>query len=151
MAIEKPHFTWDNDYFEARHGRNQKIQLGLIGLAVGLMLMDLTRWYTLAPLLIILFWVSNDQRIVDKLRSEFEDSSITLSPRSLLLNKPMEESEERIQFRDIETLEQKAKGKHSTMSLKLKEDRELELPGFINGDECFRLLKEGISNADASQ
>lgn len=147
MAIEKPHFTWDNDYFEARHGRNQKIQLGLIGLAVGLMLMDLTRWYTLTPLVLILFWASNDQRIVDKLRSEFEDASITLSPRSLLLSKPMAESEERIQYRDINSVEQKAKGKHTTLSLKLKEDRELELPGFINADECCRLLQEGIVNA----
>lgn len=151
MAIEKPNFTWDNDYFEARHGRNQKIQLGLIGLAVGLMLMDLTRWYTLAPLLIILFWVSNDQRIVDKLRGEFEDASITLSPRSMLLNKPMQESEERIQFRDIESLEQKVKGKHTTISLKMTEDRELDLPGFIDGDECFRLLEEGIRNAETAK
>lgn len=151
MAIEKPHFTWDNDYFEARHGRNQKIQLGLIGLAVGLMLMDLTRWYTLAPLLIILFWASNDQRIVDKLRGEFEDASITLSPRSLLLSKPMEESEERIQFRDIEVLEQKTKGKHTTIQLQLKDDRSLDLPGFINGDACLRLLKEGINNVESEK
>ena len=148
MANEKPLFTWDNDYFEQRHSLNNKIQLGLIGLAVGLMLMDLTKIYTLLPLAAILFWVSFQQRNLDSLREEFEDASIALSPRSMLLSKPMEESEERIQFRDIDALEKKEKGKHTTIILTLKDERELQLAGFIDANECYQLLQEGLNPSD---
>lgn len=150
MANEKPLFTWDNDYFEQRHSLNNKIQLGLIGLAVGLMLMDLTKIYTLAPLAIILFWVSFQQRTVDQLRDEFEDASITLSPRSLLLKKPMHESEERIHFRDIETLTKQKKGKRLTITMTLKDEQELQLTGFIDADECYQRLQEGLTNTTAA-
>mgnify|MGYP000270928434 CR=1 FL=1 len=150
MATEKPHFEWNTQYFEDRHGLNTKIQLGLIGLAIGLMLMNLSTLFILAPLAVALFWVSYQQVQIDKLRAQYEDASLTLAPRSLLLTTPVNEKEERIQYRDIKTVALEGKGKKASIVLTL-EERALVLTGFQNAESCVEQIKAGIEQLDTNQ
>lgn len=146
MAENKARFEWNSALFEDYHGRFSKLQMGLIGLALGLMLMDLTKIYTLLPLAFGFLWVSLQQRKVDSLRTDYEGAAITLSPRSVLIEQPAQQLEKRIPFHDIQGCSLRQKGYLVTLVLERKEAEPLELPGFIDAPACCDAINQALDN-----
>lgn len=148
MTDSKPRFEWNSDLFERRHSRFGKMQMGLIGLAIGLLMMDLAKIYLLLPLALGFLWISSEQRKLDTLIAEFEDAAITLSPRSILIEQPRLDEELRIPFHEIRDCAVKRKGYLTTLVLTRKEGDPVELPGFEEIQACCDAINDAIKTAE---
>lgn len=146
MSEKQSSFEWNAEYFEKHHSIASKLQLGMIGLAIGLLLMDLAKPYTLIPLGAVFLWATFRIRKLEELTEQFDEATIKLAPRSLLLSQPALEHEERIQFRDLKAVEKSGKDQNFTITLILNDERLIDLTGFINGEECYEQLHQVVSD-----
>jgi len=97
-------YYWDKAFFEKKVSLLTNCQLGFVGAALMLMMMDLSRIYLLAPLVVGLILASWYKQNIEKVKSQVEHMSVEIAPKSILLKQPNQSLEQRITFREIEEI-----------------------------------------------
>lgn len=124
------HFNWDTERFEQLSNRCTQIMLGLMGLALMLMMMDLASPLILAPAAVVILITRSIQSFSEHLSTEFEDAEISLSPKTLLIKQPSIDDEKRLRYQDITEVEAFTKWRIQGIRLKRGEQDAIELIGF---------------------
>lgn len=120
MAAELS-FTFDETFIEKRTRLLTNCQLGFIGAALMLMMMDLSKLYLLAPLVVGLILSSWYKHNLDEVKTHFSGSSLEFAPKSILIKLPAQSSETRITFREIEEITLHQENFTPTISIYSKE------------------------------
>lgn len=147
---QQKEFEWDKDFFEKKLNLFSNCQFGFIGAALMLMMMDLSKPYLLAPLAVGLFMTSWLKHHYGKVAKPLKKASIQLAPKSLLISKPADDSEQRITFREIEELDLRKDNFIPVLFIYLKDGSQVELEGFQNADELYKQLSSALQNPTSS-
>ncbi len=123
-------FTWDETHCEKLAHRCTQIMLGLMGLALMLMMMDMASIFLLAPAGVAVLVTRNAQRHYEKLLETFEDAEVELAPRTLQFKQSASGEELRIRYRDINSIENFKRWGISAIRLNVNEREPVELYGF---------------------
>ncbi|WP_027856036.1 hypothetical protein [Marinobacterium jannaschii] len=140
MSESPNHFEWNDQKVTQLQSLLGRIQLGLIGLAIGLLLLDLAKPWLLVPMALLFFLSSRELRKIDNLNEQWQQSSVTLAPRSLLIEKPAQDQQQRITFRNIESVASRSRLGIEILSLTTREEGNIELPGFKESESLRQLL-----------
>ncbi len=140
MSESPSRFEWNNEQIGKLQTLLGRIQLGLIGLAIGLLLLDLTKPWLLIPMALVFFLSSRELRKIDRLTEQWQQASITIAPRSLLIEKPANDQQQRITFRNIVDIKAHSRLGIETLVLQTREDGEIELPSFKQSDALQQRL-----------
>ncbi|MCV6590379.1 MAG: hypothetical protein OIF57_15345 [Marinobacterium sp.] len=123
-------FEWDGERISKLSERCTHIMLGLMGLALMLMMMDLASVYLLAPAALILLITRQAQSYYNSLEESFRDASLELAPRTLFLNQPATSESTRLRYQDIVRVEVFRKWTVNGLRLQTQQGQTLELAGF---------------------
>jgi len=123
-------FNWDESHCEKLANRCTQIMLGLMGLALMLMMMDMASIFILAPAGIAVLLTRLAQRHYEQVLETFEEAQVTLAPRTLELAQPATKATLRIRYGDINSIESFSKWGISAIRLNVKEREPVELHGF---------------------
>jgi len=145
MSEARTRFEWNSEQIEKRQALLGKIQLGLIGLAIGLLLIDQAKPWFLLPMALIFFFASRELRQTDKLNDQWQQATITLAPKSLLIEQPAIEQQRRITFRSIAQIDYRTRLGVETIHLQTQEEGTIELPAFTESEQLRKLLKEQLA------
>jgi hypothetical protein len=141
--VDKTEFRLDKALIEKKISMFTNLQMGFVGAALMLMMMDLSKIYLLAPLgagLILVSWYKSQFTSVYE---EFKHLSVTIAPKSLLVKKPESDLEKRITFRELKEITQHKQNFLPVVTLYLKDDSEkVELHALENPSEFADLLTE---------
>jgi len=141
--VSKTEFRLDKALIEKRTTLFTNLQMGFVGAALMLMMMDLSKIYLLAPLgagLILVSWYKSH---LTKVYEENKHLSVTMSPKSLLVKIPQKELEQRITFRQIKEINQHQENFLPVVTIYLQDDSEkLELYAVENAADFAELLTE---------
>lgn len=120
--------------------------MGFVGAALMLMMMNLSKLYLLVPLGIGLVLVSWYKSNLDKTREEVKNSSVSFSPKSILVKRPEQALEQRIEFRKIDEITQHKEHMIETITIYLKDGEEkIVIKGLSRSSEFTVKLNEAIS------
>ncbi|MGH1430995.1 MAG: hypothetical protein ACRBB4_07750 [Neptuniibacter sp.] len=141
--MSKTEFRLDKALIEKKTTLFTNLQMGFVGAALMLMMMDLSKIYLLAPLgagLILVSWYKSH---LSKVYEENKHLSVTMSPKSLLVKIPQKELEQRITFRQIKEINQHQENFMPVVTIYLQHDSEkLELYAVENAADFAELLTE---------
>lgn len=138
-------FHWNAEPVEALSSRCTHITLGLMGLALMLMMMNLSSAWALAPGVLVVLITRRAQLYYEQLQETFDDSSLELSPRTLAINKPACGDEKRIRYRDISQLASFKKWGINGLRIQMENGEAIELCGYPT--ELEATLKDAIEKA----
>ena len=145
--MEKTEFRLDKALIEKKTSLFTNLQMGFVGAALMLMMMDLSKIYLLAPLgagLILVSWYKSQFTSVYE---EFKHLSVTMAPKSLLVKNPESDLEKRITFRELKEVTQHKQNFLPVVTLYLEDDSEkVELHALDNATEFADLLTESCKN-----
>lgn len=145
--MEKTEFRLDKALIEKKTSLFTNLQMGFVGTALMLMMMDLSKIYLLAPLgagLILVSWYKSQ---FTNVYEEFKHLSVTMAPKSLLVKKPESDLEKRITFRELKEITQHKQNFLPVVTLYLEDDSEkVELHALENSAEFADLLTESCKN-----
>lgn len=136
-------FQLDKVLFEKRATLYTNTQMGLVGAALMLMMMDLSKAYLLAPLIAIFILASWYKNHLNGLHDEFKNYHVEIAPKSVLLVKPQDQvqPEKRILFREIEEVTQHQENFIPVFTLYLKGNADkVSLPALQHGEEFVDML-----------
>lgn len=145
---EQKLYNWDKAFFEKRLNLFSNAQFSCIGAALMLMMMDLTKPYLLAPLIVGLIMASWLKHHYSKVSDNFLNSSVSFSPKSLLISQPKLESETRITFRQIKEVSLKQDNFIPVLVIEIDESAEeedIELVGFEKPELFLTQLETAIN------
>lgn len=146
--MEKTEFRLDKALIEKKTSLFTNLQMGFVGAALMLMMMDLSKIYLLAPLgagLILVSWYKSQ---FTSIYEEFKHLSVTMAPNSLLVKKPASDLEKRITFRELKEITQHKQNFLPVVTLYLEDDSEkVELHALENAAEFADLLTESCKNS----
>lgn len=143
MEKTKLSFAWDNAFFEKKLSLLTNLQLGFVGAALMLMMMDLSKLFLLAPLVVGLILASWYKHHLESVKSEIEGLSVELAPKSLLITLPANQEEIRVLFREIESVSLHKENLVSIVSLYLKDDKsKVLIRGLTKPDEFLTELEQ---------
>tara|TARA_Y100000782_G_scaffold115503_2_gene159253 strand:+ start:11902 stop:12393 length:492 start_codon:yes stop_codon:yes gene_type:complete len=144
---EKQSYSWDKEFFEKKITFFTNLQLGSVGAALMLMMMNLSKLYLLAPLVIVLILASWYKHHITKVSDEVKNSSVTFSPKSVLVTIPNQEIESRVTFRQIDEIGIHKENFIETVTLYLKEDEDkIELKAIKNAKQFVSELNQAAFN-----
>lgn len=123
-------FSWDESHCEKLANRCTQIMLGLMGLALMLMMMDMASIFILAPAGTTVLITRLAQRHYEEIMETFEEAKVTLAPRTLQLEQTATEEALRIRYKDIDSIERFSKWGIAAIRLNVKEREPVELHGF---------------------
>lgn len=123
-------FNWDDGRCETLTHRCTQIMLGLMGLALMLMMMDMASIFILAPAGMAVLITRLAQRHYEQVMEEFEGSQATLTPRTLQLEQSATEETLRIRYKDIDSIESFSKWGIGAIRLNVREREPVEVHGF---------------------
>ncbi len=143
-------FVWDKTFFEKKITLFTNLQMGFVGAALMLMMMDLSKLYLLAPLVVGLILASWYKHHIDSIKNEVKDASIQFAPKSILVTLPEQEIEKRITFREIEEIESHKENFITIVTIYLRngEDK-LELKAFAQPEQLTQKLNSAIIDFQA--
>ena len=145
--MEKTEFRLDKALIEKKTSLFTNLQMGFVGAALMLMMMDLSKIYLLAPLgagLILVSWYKSQ---FTNVYEEFKHLSVTMAPKSLLVKKPASDLEKRITFRELKEITQHKQNFVPVVTLYLEDNSEkVELHALENAAEFADLLTESCKN-----
>jgi len=101
--VSKTAFNLDKALIEKKTSLFTNLQMGFVGAALMLMMMDLSKLYLLAPLgagLILVSWYKSQ---FTTLYDECKNLSVEMAPKSLLVTNPVCDLEKRVTFREFIT------------------------------------------------
>lgn len=104
MTTHSNFFKSNTDLIQRRSEFCGRIQLVMLGVALMLMMMDLSKPYFLAPCLLILALCYVAQKKADNLNEQFDEAKVTLSPKTLLIETELEPKQQRIHYTDIKSV-----------------------------------------------
>lgn len=140
--MTNPAYQWDKAFVEKKVTLYTNLQMGLVGAALMLMMMDLSKLYFLAPLVGGLILVSWYKSHLNKLHDEFKNYSVEIAPKSLLVRIPEKNAERRVLFREIEDMDLHSENLVPIVTLYLEEDKEkVVLPAMKEADEFLKQLR----------
>lgn len=140
-------FDWNEAFFEKRINLLTNCQMGFVGAALMLMMMNLSKIYLLLPLGIGLVLVSWYKSHLDKSREEVKHSSVSFSPKSILFKCPALDQERRVEFRQIEEVTLHKEHMMEIITIYLKGDKEkLEIKGLSQSAEFIDSLNTAIND-----
>ena len=149
--MTKTEFNLDKALIERKATLFTNCQMGFVGVALMLMMMDLSKIYLLAPLgagLILVSWYKSQMTSTFE---EFKYSSVSMAPKSLLFKKPSSDLEQRITFRELEEVTLHQQHFLPVVTLYLKGDSEkVELYALENAAEFVDELNGIILNLDSA-
>ncbi|WP_286238263.1 hypothetical protein [Neptuniibacter halophilus] len=152
MSLSDSTFHWDQAFFERKLGLLTNLQLGFVGAALMLLMMDLSRWYFLLPLAGGLMWISWQKQRLDRIRREVSGLQISLAPKSLLLKRTLNNQEQRITFREISHLETDKREGLDTFALVMRDDKgPVLIRGMQQQDQLLRQLQQAIEDRNSNQ
>lgn len=141
-------FRLDKALIEKKTTLFTNLQMGFVGAALMLMMMDLSKIYLLAPLgagLILVSWYKSQ---LTKVYEEYKHLSVTMAPKSLLVKIPQSDLEQRVTFRQIKEVNQHQEHFLPVVTIYLKDDsKKLELPAVENAAHFAELLTEHSQEA----
>lgn len=123
-------FKSNTDLIQRRSELCGRIQLIMLGIALMLMMMDLSKPYFLAPCLLVLALCYFAQKKADSLNEQFEDAQITLSPKTLLVEMGQEPKQQRIHYTDIQNASEVSQWGLKGVEITLKTSTPIQLFGF---------------------
>ena len=139
-------FSWDKAFFEKKTTLFTNLQMGFVGAALMLMMMDLSKPYLLAPLVVGLILASWYKHHIDGVKDKVKNASIQFSPKSILITLPNQESETRVRFRQIEEIDRRREHFVDVVTLYLKDDEEkIELSAINDADALIKKLNNSIA------
>ncbi len=143
-------FVWDKTFFEKKITLFTNLQMGFVGAALMLMMMDLSKLYLLAPLVVGLILASWYKHHIDSIKNEVKDASIQFAPKSILVTLPEQEIEKRITFREIEEIGSHKENFITIVIIYLRngEDK-LELKAFAQPEQLTQKLNSAIIDFQA--
>lgn len=145
-------FTCDKEFFEKKISLLTNLQLGFVGTALMLMMMDLSKIYLLVPLIIGLILSSWYKSNFEKIQSEVKDAYVEFAPKSLLFVQPATESEQRVTFRELEEIDCHKENFINVITLYLKDGKEkLQFKGFKESDQLLQTLSTHIQSEDNTE
>ncbi|WP_067867650.1 hypothetical protein [Neptuniibacter marinus] len=152
MDTEQSDYTWDKAFFEKRSTLFSNFQMGFIGAALMLMMMDLSKIYLLAPLVVGLILSSWYKHNLDNIKDEMKGCTLTFSPKSIFISFPQLETESRITFREIDEVEAHKENFVHIISLYLKQDdKKVQLKGMKDTEQLIQQLKTAIKTVNEQQ
>lgn len=151
MDNSTPSFIWDKDFFEKKTTLFTNLQLGFVGAALMLLMMDLSKIYLLAPLAVGLILVSWYKSNLETVKEEFKNTTVEFAPKSLLIKKPAVDFEERVIFHQLEEVTEHKENFVSVITLYLNNDADkIELKAIKNSDDLMQQLNHVISSREQS-
>lgn len=149
MDHSNPSFNWDKDYFEKKTTLFTNLQLGFVGAALMLMMMDLSKFYLLAPLAIGLILASWYKSNLETVKEEFKNTTVEFAPKSLLIKKPAVDFEQRVIFHQLEEVTEHKENFISVVTLYLNNDAgKIELKALKNPVGLIQELNNVITNRE---
>lgn len=144
--LEKQSYSWDKEFFEKKITLFTNIQMGAVGAALMLMMMDLSKLYLLVPLVAGLILSSWYKHHISKTSDEVKGTRVTFSPKSILITMPNQELESRITFREIDEIAVHRENFIEIITLYLKDDDEkVELKAVKNSAQLVLALNSALS------
>jgi|GEM_PF-1592965 len=134
-------FHWDSARFEKLQTWCARSQQGLIGLAIMLLMMDIASLFTLGPLFILFFVSYQAQRKLDEMLDQYENASIEVAPRSILLSQPSGKQETRYHLKELSDIRTEKKKLIESLVFTHQQEQ-VRLPGFKQAAELAQLLKD---------
>lgn len=145
-------FRWDKAFVEKKVTLYTNLQMGLVGAALMLMMMDLSKIYFLAPLVAALILVSWYKNHLNGLNTDYKNYRVEIAPKSLLVTNPAQESERRITFREIDEITQHQENLVPIVTIYLKDDAGKVILPALEGDKAFvqhlSALLQGATDAE---
>ena len=115
------------------------------------MMMNLSKLYLLAPLVIVLILASWYKHHITKVSDEVKNSSVTFSPKSVLVTIPNQEIESRVTFRQIDDIGIHKENFIEIVTLYLKEDEDkIELKAIKNAKKLVSELNQSDNTTEQS-
>ncbi len=147
--MEKNTFTWDKEFLSKRLNLLTNFQLGFVGAALMLMMMNLSKIYLLLPLGIGLIFTTGYKSYLNAVTDEVTGLEVSFSPKSILIKIPAKNLEQRIQFREINGVTQSKKYSVPVVTLYLngKKDK-IELRGLADSNSFIEQLKLATDETD---
>ena len=145
---EQP-FTFDSAFIDKRARLLSNCQLGFIGAALMLMMMDLSKFYILAPLgagLILSSWYKHN---LEEVKARFAGNSVEFAPKSILIKQPAQALETRISFREIEEITLHQENFIPTISIYLKDSDKIVLKALKAPAQLQQSLQDKSQAADS--
>jgi hypothetical protein len=144
-------YIWDKAFFEKKLTLFSNLQMGFIGAALMLMMMDLSKVYLLAPLVVGLILTSWYKHNLDSIKDEIKGCSLTFAPKSILVSFPELNKTTRITFRDIDEVEAHNENFVQVINLYLKNGEEkVQLKAMANGEQLIQQLKTAIAEVNVN-
>ena len=151
MDNSNPSFIWDKDFFEKKTTLFTNLQLGFVGAALMLLMMDLSKLYLLAPLAVVVILASWYKSNLERVKDEFKNTTVEFAPKSLLIKKPAADFEERVIFHQLEEFTEHKENFVSVITLYLNNDADkIELKAIKNSDDLMQQLNHVISSREQS-
>lgn len=145
--MEKTEFRLDKAQIEKKTSLLTNLQMGFVGAALMLMMMDLSKIYLLAPLgagLILVSWYKSQ---LTSIYDECKHLSVTMAPKSFLVKNPDSELEKRITFRELKEVTQHKQNFLPVVTLYLKDESEkIELYALENASEFADQLTDSCQS-----
>lgn len=148
--MDKITFAWDKAFFEKRLHLLTNLQMGFVGAALMLMMMNLSKIYLLLPLGIGLVLASWYKHHMDSVQDEINGLEVSFSPKSLLIKNSVNSSEQRIQFREIDEIIQYKEHFVPVVAIYLLgENDKVELRGLENSHAFVNQLETALNETKA--
>ncbi|WP_415896354.1 hypothetical protein ACMXYX_09605 [Neptuniibacter sp. QD72_48] len=145
-------YHWDKEFFEKKISLLTNCQLGFVGAALMLMMMNLSKIYLLAPLGVGLILASWYKHHLEQTKDQMKNMSVEIAPKSILLKLPSEETETRVTFREIEEINQHKENMVQIITLYLKENEDkLEIKALKDSDKFVSTLKTQMAEQLSDQ
>ncbi|MCP4596754.1 hypothetical protein [Neptuniibacter sp.] len=151
MDNSNPSFIWDKEFFEKKTTLFTNLQMGFVGAALILMMMDLSKLYLLSPLAVGLILASWYKSNLETVKDEFKNTTVEFAPKSLLIKKPAVDFEQRVIFHQLEEVTEHKENFVSVITLYLNNDADkIELKAIKNSDELIQQLTQAVENRKQS-